>query len=55
VAIEDFESQCWGTLGLGMALLDNACPDHPGINQVLSSRFHQWWGRVNTRPTFFMS
>lgn len=53
VELTDFEAQCWSTLGLGVVLLDGAHHDNFSVDSALSSRFHQWWEKLNTRPAGF--
>lgn len=53
VELTDFEAQCWSTLGMGVVLLDGANHETFSVDSALSSRFHQWWDKLNTRPADF--
>jgi hypothetical protein len=50
VEVADFESQCWTVIGMGMVLLEGVNSDGINSNCALSSRFHQWWDKLATRP-----
>jgi hypothetical protein len=53
VEIADFESQCWTTMGMGVVLLGSAQAEEDAADCVLTSRFHQWWDKLATRPAGF--
>jgi hypothetical protein len=53
VELADFEAQCWATLGMGVVLLDHTGHEDFSVDSALSSRFHQWWEKLNTRPAGF--
>ncbi|MBS7807538.1 hypothetical protein [Variovorax sp. PCZ-1] len=50
VELADFEAQCWSTLGMGVVLFDYTEHEDFSVDSALSSRFHQWWDNLNTRP-----
>jgi hypothetical protein len=54
VEISDFESQCWTAMGTGVLLLDNAQTEDFTADCALTSRFHQWWDKLTTRPASFV-
>jgi hypothetical protein len=53
VEIADFEAQCWTAMGMGVVLLDSAQAEDDAFDCVLTSRFHQWWDKLATRPAGF--
>jgi hypothetical protein len=53
VSIEEFEAQCWSTLGIGMVVLDAIRPESYSLHSALTTRFHDWWSRLNTKPAMF--
>ncbi len=54
VELADFEAQCWSTLGMGVVLMDDLENEDFSVDSALSSRFHQWWDKLSTRPAGFM-
>jgi hypothetical protein len=55
VEISDFETQAWSTLGMGMVMLDGLGEEELFLDSVMSSRFHVWWEKMNTRPAGLMT
>jgi hypothetical protein len=53
VEIADFESQCWTVIGMGMVLIEGVNAEGIGGDCTMSSRFHQWWDKLATRPGGF--
>jgi hypothetical protein len=53
VEIADFEAQCWSAMGTGMVLLDSTNTEGFSSECALTSRFHQWWDKLATRPAGF--
>lgn len=52
VEVSDFESQCWSTLGMGMLLYESFSTQGARIEEIMPSRFMQWWQQLNSRPAF---
>jgi hypothetical protein len=52
VEMNDFESQSWSTLGMGMVLFEGISSDGSRIEETMPSRFLKWWQQLNTRPAF---
>jgi hypothetical protein len=52
VEVNDFESQCWSTLGMGMVLFESISVQGSRIEEAMPSHFLKWWQQLNTRPAF---
>jgi hypothetical protein len=55
VEIADFEAQCWSVMGMGVVLLDSIDSEEVIVDCPLSSRFHQWWDNLASRPVGWMA
>jgi hypothetical protein len=51
VELQDFEAQCWSTLGMGVVLLDNSS-EQGSWDPNMPSRFAKWWHELSSRPAF---
>jgi hypothetical protein len=52
VEMDEFEAQCWSTLGMGMVLFDSIGVQGSRIEEVMPSRFMKWWQELESRPAF---